>query len=200
MEAVRLNKAAAELAEQMLRHRLVLSVVARVQVRNSHTRVSELDSLAGSSKLGEVVAQMPGELTRWPDGLVVVSILRDRCTSPLPFRIHAERLAVHPIRFGEQYVVLGDAELIRYPGVCEIPRVGLRARRNGEVGHVGDEPLRGGIGPEAASGGWAVEDGTEICPCAAAPSDAEARSLTSMRPGSEFALGVSAMAIPFNFG
>jgi hypothetical protein len=72
---------------------------------------------------------------------------------------------MHPIRFDEQNVVLGDAQLIRYPGVCEIPKVGLRARRQGEVGQVGDEPLSGPIDPEAAARSWAVEHGTEVCSC-----------------------------------
>jgi hypothetical protein len=105
---------------------------------------------------------MPGELSR-ADRLTVAAILRDGRTSPDPFRIQVERLIVHPIWFGEQQVVLIDAELICQPGVCKVPRISLPARCDGEVRHVGNEPLRGRIGSEAAARKWAVEDRTPIC-------------------------------------
>jgi hypothetical protein len=67
---------------------------------------------------------------------------------------------VHPIRLGEHDVVLGDAELIGHAGVCEVPWVRLRPRRNGEIGHVRDEPLSVPIDPEAAARRRAVEHRT----------------------------------------
>src|SRR5215216_3054379 len=76
---------------------------------------------------------MPGEL--WADRLTVAPILRYSRTSPDPFRIQVERLIVHPIRLGEHQVVLIDSELICQPGVCKVPRIGLPARRDGEIGH-----------------------------------------------------------------
>ena len=127
MEPVGLNKASAEVADEMLRQRVVVQVVARVQMANTDARFSESDGFPGSSKLGEFFAQMPGELSR-ADRLNVAAILRDGRTSPDPFRIQVERLIVHPIWFGEQQVVLIDAELICQPGVCKVPRISLPAR------------------------------------------------------------------------
>ena len=65
-----------EVADEMLRQRVVVQVVARVQVANTDARFSESDGFPGSSKLGEFFAQMPGELSR-ADRLTVAAILRD---------------------------------------------------------------------------------------------------------------------------
>jgi hypothetical protein len=105
---------------------------------------------------------MPGKLPR-ADRLTVAPILRDSRTGPDPLRIQPERLVVHPIRFGEHQGVLIDAELICQPEVCKVPRIGLPARRDSEVRHIGDKPLWGRIGSEAAARKWAVEDRTQIC-------------------------------------
>ena len=53
MEPVGLNKASAEVADEMLRQRVVVQVVARVQMANTDARFSESDGFPGSSKLGE---------------------------------------------------------------------------------------------------------------------------------------------------
>ena len=164
LEPILLDEAPAEVAEEVLWPCLMMRVVASVQMPNAHTRICKSDSVPSSGKLGEPCAQMPRETSR-PDRLAVVRILRDRRTGPLPFRVHPERLTVHPIRFGKHQVVLGDAELIGHAGVCKVPRVGLRARRSSEIGHVRDEPLSGPIDPEGAARRWAVEHRTEVCSC-----------------------------------
>ena len=165
MEAVRIDKAPAELHEQMLWPRLVLAVVARVQVRNTDTRLSELDSVTGSGKLGEVVAQMPGELTRWPDRLVVVSILMDRGTSPLPFRIHAgtPRHAPNPVR--RTVCRPRRRRVDPLPGRVRNPKGWPAAP--GDRGRSGRSAMNhssGAIDPEAGARSRAVEHGTEVSP------------------------------------
>jgi hypothetical protein len=54
MGPVRLDKASAEVAEEMLGQQFMTQVVARIQVADAYARLSELDGLPGSRKLGEI--------------------------------------------------------------------------------------------------------------------------------------------------